>query len=333
MSLKKQAIKRTGTRRRPTAIGQPPRGPMGDIGWAVSGPFEAEDIAAFGLNLEGLIIVAGADFALLAQKMNQAIRDAVARSNIDRERPANHEILDFLDGVTTEAVALLKRLGLSDQYNPFPPNPPVSNQNADWFVHLRHGIAVSKALPSWLSSPDIGGLPLRLSDQAIRKIGRLQRVDPSLLYQGKTSGAKEARSFDISSVAIELMHAAPLIIALIAEAARAKAASLRPRKPLRGARPDVFRRVLFRALTKVHHDIFGVLPRILDNARERRGPSVDWIVRVLECAAKRAEANDYPGGADLCEIAQESSETLAKNFQTARTEIGRLKLNSSAVTP
>jgi hypothetical protein len=332
MSLKKQAIKRTGTRRRPTAIGQPPRGPMGAIGWAVSGPFEAADIAAFGLNLEGLIIVAGADYAVLAERMNQAIRDAAAFSDLDRGRPANHEILDFLDSVRAEAVALLKRLGLSDQFNPFPRNPPISDQNADWFVHLRHGLAVSKALPSWLSSPDIGGLPLRLSDQAIRKIEKLQHVDPPLLYQGKTSGAKEGRPIDSPLVATELMHAAPLMIALIAEAARAKAASLRPRKPLRGARQDVFRLVLFRELTKVHQDIFGVLPRILDNARERRGPSVDWIVRVLECAARRAEANNYPGGADLREIAQESKETLAKNLQTARTEIGRLKLNSSAVT-
>ena len=37
---------------------------MGAIGWAVSGPFEAADIATFGLNLEGLIIVAGADYAV-----------------------------------------------------------------------------------------------------------------------------------------------------------------------------------------------------------------------------------------------------------------------------
>jgi hypothetical protein len=306
---------------------------MGAIGWVAQGPFEAADIAAFGQNLEGLIIVVDADNAVLAEKMNQAIRDAVAFSDIDRERPASHEVLDFLDSVEAEAVALLKRLGLSDQFNPFPPSPPVPSQNADWFAHMRHGLALSKVLPWWLSSPDVGGLPLRLSDHAVRKIERLQRVNLPLLYQGKASAANEVRPIDTSAVAIELMHAAPLMIALIAEAARAKAALLRRRKPLRGARPDVFRRVLFRELTKVHQDIFGVLPRILDKARERRGPSVDWIVRVLECAARRAEANDYPGGADLREIAQESRETLAKNLQTARTEIGRLKLNSSAVTP
>jgi hypothetical protein len=78
---------------------------MGAIGWVVPGPFEAADIAAFGQNLEGLIMVADADNAVLAEKMNQAIRDAVAFSDIDRGRPASHEVLDFLDSVGGEAVA------------------------------------------------------------------------------------------------------------------------------------------------------------------------------------------------------------------------------------
>ena len=69
--------------------------------------------------------------------------------------------------------------------------------------------------------------------------------------------------------------------------------------------------------------MFGVLPRILDNNRERRGPSVIWIGRILGCAVKRAEAQDYPGGADLRELAKESTETLAKHLQAARTGIQR----------
>jgi hypothetical protein len=227
---------------------------------------------------------------------------------------------------------LLQRLGLSDQFNPLPPNPTVCDQNADWFVHLRHGLAVSKALPLWLSSPDIGGLPLRLSDQAVRKIEKLQHVDPPHLYQGKTSAAKEARPIDTSSVAIELMYAAPLMIALLAEAARAKAASLRPRKPLRGARQDVFRRVLFRELTrctKTSSEFCRASWTKPGSVVVRR-----WIGSFGSWSARRGAQRRtiIQAGADLREIAQESKETLAKNLQTARTEIGRIKLNSSAVT-
>ena len=160
---------------------------------------------------------------------------------------------------------------------------------------------MSKELPWWLFSGTIG--ELRLSDRATRRVEHARR-GPRLCTDEAPTVAEELR-FATVAVAREMIQAAPMILALIAEAARAKASALQTRKPRRGARPDLFRLVLFHELAKVHRDMFGVLPRILDNNRERRGPSVIWIGRILGCAAKRAEAQDYPGGADLRELAKE----------------------------
>jgi hypothetical protein len=328
MASKKQANKRTGTRRQATAVGKPPRGPMGTIGWVVPGPFNSTDIPALVRSLKGLRCVADVDHTLLAEKMNQAIRAAVAFRDIERERPANHEVLDFLHYAEAEATALLRRFGLSDQFNPFPPTPLVPDHNADWFVHMRQGLALSKALPWWLFSGNIGGL--RLGDHAARGIAHARHAPH--LYGGEAPMPEDERRAAALAVAGELIHAAPIMLALLAEAARAKASALQNRNPRRGARPDLFRRMLFRDLTMVHRDMFGVLPRILDNNRERLGPSVTWIVRVLGCAAKRAEEQDYPGGVDLRELAKESDETLAKHLQTASTGIRRHAPQSSAGT-
>ncbi len=279
-------------------------------------------------DLKGLTCVADLDHAALAEKINRGIRDAVAFRDMERQRPANHEVLDFLHNVETAATTLLRRFGLLDQFDPFPARPPVPDHNADWFVHMRHGLDMSKALPWWLFSGNIG--ELRLSDRATRRVKHA--CQGSRLYRDEApTGAEEVR-FATVAVAREMIQAAPMILALIAEAARAKASALQTRKPRPGARPDSFRLVLFHELAKVHRDMFGVLPRILDNNRERRGPSVTWIGRILRVAAKRAEAQDYPGGADVQQLAQESSETLAKHLQAARTGIRRAAPNPSAGT-
>jgi hypothetical protein len=279
-------------------------------------------------NLNGLTCVADLDHTAIAEKINRVIRDAVAFKDMERQRPANHEVLDFLHNVETEAMTLLRRFGLTDQFNPFPTAPLVPDRSADWFVHMRHGLNMSKALPWWLFSGNIG--ELRLSDRATRRVAHARRGPH--LYRDEAPTVPEEVRLATVAVAHEMIQAAPMILALIAEAARAKASALQTRKPRRGARPDSFRLVLFHELAKVHRDMFGVLPRILDNNRERRGPSVTWIVRVLSCAAKRAEAQDYPGGMDLRELSKQSAETLAKHLQTASTGIRRAARNSSAGT-
>jgi len=328
MSSKKQAIKRTGTRRQATAAGRPPRGPIRTVRWVDSGPFKSTDIPALVHNLKGLTCVADLDHTALAEKINRVIRGAVAFRDMERQRPANHEVLDFLHNVETEATTLLRRFGLSGQFDPFPAGPPVPDHNADWFVHMRQGLTMSKALPWWLFSGNIGGL--RLSDRATRRVEHARRA-PRRHRDEAPTVAEELR-FAKVAVAHEMIQAAPMILALIAEAARAKASALQTRKPRRGARPDSFRLKLFHELAKIHRDMFGVLPRILDINRERRGPSVTWIVRVLRVAAERAEAQDYAGGADLRQLAQESAETLAKHLQTARTGIQRAAPNPGAGT-
>jgi hypothetical protein len=328
MAPKKQAIKRTGTRRQATAAGQPPRGPIRTGGWVEPGPFRSTDIPALVRNLKGLTGVAGLDHTALADKINWVIRVAAARRDMERQRPANHEVVDFLHNVETEATTLLRRFGLLDQFDPFPAGPPVPDHSADWFVHLRHGLTMSKALPWWLFSGNIG--ELRLSDRATRRVEHA-RKGPRLYRDEAPTVAEELRYATVA-VAHEMIQAAPMILALIAEAARAKASALQTREPRRGARPDSFRLVLFHELAKVHRDMFGVLPRILDNNRERRGPSVTWIGRILGCAARRAEVQDYPGGADLRELAKESTETLAKHLQAARTGIRRAAPNPGAGT-
>jgi hypothetical protein len=279
-------------------------------------------------NLKGLSCVADVDHTLLAEKMNRSVRKAVAFEEMERQRPANHEVLDFLRNVETEATNLLRRFGLMDQFDPFPTGPPVPDRSADWFVHMCHGLTISKALPWWLFSGTIG--ELRLSDRATRRVEHARRA-PRLYRDEASTVAKELR-FATVATAHEMIQAAPMILALIAEAARAKASALQTRKPRRGARPDSFRHMLFHELAKVHRDMFGVLPRIMDNEGERRGPSVTWIVRVLRCAAMRAEGHDYAGGADLRELAKESAETLAKHLQTARTGMRGPKPQPSAVT-
>ena len=50
------------------------------------------------------------DHTLLAEKMNRSVRKAVAFEEMERQRPANHEVLDFLRNVETEATTLLRRL-------------------------------------------------------------------------------------------------------------------------------------------------------------------------------------------------------------------------------
>lgn len=220
------------------------------------------------------------------------------------------------------------RFGLLEVFRPFPEYPLAPDSNADWFAHLRKGLWVSKALPRWLVSGEIGGL--RLNDRATRRVERARRGP--LVYRDRAPTVAEELRLAGMAVAGELIQAAPIILALIAEAARAHASSLEHRPPQPGARPDMFRRELFRGLAIVHRDMFGVLPRIRDNERERRGPSVGWIGRILRCAAKRAEARDYPGGADLRELAKESAETLARHLQTASTGIQRAAPNSSAGT-
>ncbi len=129
---------------------------MGTIASLVPGPFEATDIPALARDLKGLTRVADVDDGVLARLINRAISEAVARRDIEQVRPANHEILDFLHGIEAEATALLGLFGLLDQFNPFPATPLVPDHNADWFVHLRKGLAMSEALPWWFSSGNIG---------------------------------------------------------------------------------------------------------------------------------------------------------------------------------
>jgi hypothetical protein len=222
-------------------------------------------------NLKGLTCVADLDHAALAEKINRVIRDAVAFRDREQQRPANHEVLDFLHNVETEATTLLRRFGLLDQFDPFPAGPPVPDHNADWFVHMRQGLGVSRALPWWLFSGNIGGL--RLSDRATRRVEHARRGPR--LYRDEAPTVAEELRFATVAAAREMIQAAPIILAL-------------------------------------------------------RGPSVTWIVRVLRVAAKRSEARDDPGGADLRQLAQMSAETLAKHLQTARTGIRRAAPNSSA---
>jgi hypothetical protein len=265
--------------------------------------------------LEDLQLTA-ADPAVLADEFNRAIADAAARAESSRQRPAPNEVLDFLKGVESDACSLLGRLG---QDRALAPIEPVQNHRADWFVHLRRELGMLPDLPFWLGRDEVLGL--QVDQHAAR--GRKAPSGALTLYGGHTPSAADQERSAREEVASALLHAAPTILALMATAAHEGVATYSRLKVRRGTRPDVFRRTLFGRLFRIHELMFGVPPRTRDSDRERCGPSVRWIVRVLTHAAQRARKQDYPGGNSVRELAGRARSTLAKQLEEAGTVIRR----------